>query len=157
MPGQVQTIPIESTDSIADCFARRVALTPGAIAYRRFDTAKEAWVDITWQEAAAAVARVRSGFARETLQPGERVAVMLRNGPEWIYFDQAAHAEGLVVVPLYVDDRPDNIAYILENSGCRVLLVEGEEHLKKLARFATACRPCSASYASRVVLPRTSA
>jgi long-chain acyl-CoA synthetase len=59
----------------------------------------------------------------------------LRNGPDWIYFDQAAHAEGFVVVPLYVEDRPDNIAYCLEDSACRVLFVEGEEHLKKLAEI----------------------
>jgi len=39
MPGQVQCIAIESTDTIADCFARRVSLTPAAIAYRRFDPA----------------------------------------------------------------------------------------------------------------------
>jgi len=135
MPGQVQPIAIEPADTIADCFARRVESTPGAIAYRRYEAASETWVDITWREAAAAVARVRMGLARENLQVGDRVAVMLRNGPEWIYFDQAAHAEGLVVVPLYVDDRPDNVAYCLENSGCRVLLVEGEEHLKKLAEI----------------------
>ena len=135
MPGQVQCIAIESTDTIAECFARRVALTPASIAYRRFDPTTESWIDISWREAAAAVTRLRAGFAAEKLGVGDRVAVMLRNGPEWIYFDQAAHAEGLVVVPLYVDDRPDNIAYCLENSGCRVLLIEGEEHLKKLAEI----------------------
>src|SRR6185436_3447388 len=113
----------------------RVDATPEAVAYRRYDTARASWSDITWREAAAAVARMRAGLASENLAAGERVAVMLRNGPEWIYFDQAAHAEGLVVVPLYVDDRPDNIAYCLEDSACRVLLVEGEEHLKKLAEI----------------------
>jgi long-chain acyl-CoA synthetase len=135
MPRQVQGIAIEPADTIADCFARRVALTPDAVAYRRFDAGANTWTDITWREAAEAVARFRAGFAAEKLEIGDRVAVMLRNGPEWIYFDQAAHAEGLVVVPLYVDDRPDNIAYCLENSACRVLLVEGEEHLKKLAEI----------------------
>jgi long-chain acyl-CoA synthetase len=78
---------------------------------------------------------MRSGLASESLAVGERVAVMLRNGPDWISFDQAAHCEGLVVVPLYVDDRPDNVAYCLEDSACRVLLVEGEEHLKKLSEI----------------------
>jgi long-chain acyl-CoA synthetase len=135
MSGQIQNVNIESTDSIAECFARRVAATPDAVAYRRFDSATESWKDITWGEAASAVARVRSGLGAEGLAVGERVAIMLRNGPEWIYFDQAAHAEGLVVVPLYVDDRPDNVAYCLENSAVRVLLIEGEEHLKKLAEI----------------------
>ncbi len=132
---QVAYIAIEAGDSIAECFARRVAATPDAVAYRQYDAPHEAWTDITWREASLAVARLRGGLAAERLEPGERVAVMLRNGPEWIYFDQAAHAEGLVVVPLYVDDRPDNIAYCLEDSACRVLLVEGEEHVKKLAEI----------------------
>jgi long-chain acyl-CoA synthetase len=131
----VAPIEIGAGDSIAECFARRVAAAPEAVAYRRYDAAREAWSDITWREAAAAVNRVRAGLVSEKLAVGERVAIMLRNGPEWIYFDQAAHAEGLVVVPLYVDDRPDNVAYCLEDSACRVLLVEGEDHLKKLAEI----------------------
>jgi long-chain acyl-CoA synthetase len=114
-----------------------VAATPDAIAYRHFDAARAAWVDTTWRDASASVARVRAAFRAERLERGERVAIMLRNAPDWIFFDQAAHAEGLVVVPLYVDDRPDNIAYILEDSECRVLLVEGEEHLKKLAEIGS--------------------
>jgi long-chain acyl-CoA synthetase len=133
--GDVQPIEIGPGDTIAECFARRVAASPDAVAYRRYEAAGETWTDITWREAAAAVARMRSGLASERLAAGERVAVMLRNGPEWIYFDQAAHAEALVVVPLYVDDRPDNVAYCLEDSACRVLIVEGEEHLKKLAEI----------------------
>ena len=50
------------------------------------------------------------------------MAVMLRNSPEWVIFDQAAMGLGLVVVPLYTQDRPDNVAYILNDSGCKVLL-----------------------------------
>ena len=132
---QTQYVSMEPGDTIAACFARRVASTPAAVAYRQYDGASEAWVDISWRDASLATARVRAGLASEKLGVGERVAIMLRNGPEWIYFDQAAHAEGLVVVPLFVDDRPENIAYILEHAGCRVLLVEGEEHLKKLAEI----------------------
>ena len=134
-PHQTQYVSMEPGDTIAACFAKRVASTPEAVAYRQYDSASEAWIDISWRDASLAVARMRSGLASERLERGERVAIMLRNGPVWVYFDQAAHAEGFVVVPLYVDDRPDNIAYCLENSGCRVLLVEGDEHLKKLAEI----------------------
>jgi hypothetical protein len=54
-----------------------------------------------------------------------------------VAFDQGAYAAGLVVVPLYVDDRPENFAYILEDAGVKVLLVEGEEHWKRLAEVRT--------------------
>ncbi|WP_090827369.1 AMP-binding protein [Nitrosovibrio tenuis] len=55
---------------------------------------------------------------------GERVAVLLRNSVAWVCFDRAALAVRLVVVPLYPSDAPDNIAYILADSGVRLVLVE---------------------------------
>ena len=131
-----QPIPIGDDDSIADCFARRVAATPDAVAYREFDAAIDAWTQSTWAETSRMVDRMRAALAREGLKPGDRVAIMSRNCRDWVCFDQAAHAEGLVVVPLFADDRPDNVAYILNDSGARVVLVEGPEQVAKLAEVA---------------------
>ena len=61
------------------------------------------------------------------------MAVHLRNSKEWVYFDQAALACGLVIVPLYTDDRPDNIAYILSDSAVKLLLVNDAGVWKRLA------------------------
>jgi long-chain acyl-CoA synthetase len=47
--------------------------------------------------------------------------------------DIAALTMGLVVVPLYTQDRPDNIAYILNDAGCKLLLFEGPEQWSTLA------------------------
>lgn len=132
----VQAVPIGDGDSIADCFARRVAATPDAVAYRDFDAASGAWVETTWKAALALVDRIRAALARERLKQGDRVAVMGRNSREWVAFDQAAHAEGLVVVPLFADDRPENVAYILNDSGARVVLVEGPDQLARVAEVA---------------------
>ena len=44
---------------------------------------------------------------------------MLRNSPEWVTFDQAALGLGLVVVPLYTQDRADNVAYISATPAAR--------------------------------------
>ena len=130
--GETQYVAIEPGDSIASVFARRVALTPGAFAYREYDASIQSWRFRKWTEVARVVGRVRAAFAAEGLVAGDRVAVMLRNGCEWVAWDQAAHALGLVVVPLYVEDRPENFAYILNDAGVRALLVEGEEHVKRL-------------------------
>ncbi len=126
-------VPIGDDDTIADAFAARVALTPHAVAYREFDAVAQAWKSHTWSETAGMVSRVRAAFAAEGLEPGERVAIMLRNGKEWVWFDQGALAQGLVTVPVYVEDRPDNIAYCLNDAGVKLLVVEGEEHLSRLA------------------------
>ncbi len=133
---ETRYVPIEAHDSIAEVFARRVALTPGAMAYRQHDPASQTWRFYKWTEIARLAGRMRAGFAAEGLKPGDRVAIMLRNACEWIAFDQGAHAHGLVVVPLYVDDRPENFAYILDDAGVQVILVEGEEHLKRLQEVA---------------------
>lgn len=130
--GGMRAVAIETTDSIPDVFARRVAATPDAVAYRDYDAASSIWKDFTWRSAAEAVAVMRAGLAREELSPGDRVAIMSRNCREWILFDQAALASGLVVVPIYSDDRPDNIAYCLDNAGVKLILVEGGEQIRKL-------------------------
>ena len=129
-------IPVSGTDSIADCFAKRLAESPAATAYRYYDAASESWKAHTWAQAGELVARMRAALEREGLAVGDRVAIMAKNGPDWVYFDQAAHALGLVVVPLYVDDRPDNVAYCLNDSDVRVILVEGPEQQTKLKEVA---------------------
>ncbi|QJR09707.1 Long-chain-fatty-acid--CoA ligase FadD15 [Usitatibacter rugosus] len=130
-------VPVEPADTIADVFARRVALTPGAFAYREYDPSIQTWRGHKWSEIARDAGRVRAALLAEGLQAGDRVAIMLRNCCDWVAFDQGAHAEGIVVVPLYVEDRPENFAYILDNAGVQVILVEGEEHVKRLREVAT--------------------
>ena len=122
--------------TLCGLFRARVAATPEQVAYRQFDEARGTWVSFTWSEVAAEVARWQAALAREGLAPGDRVAVMLKNCVEWVIFDQAALALGLVTVPLYLDDRDESAAYILANADARLLLVEGRFQLKKLAEIA---------------------
>ena len=79
------------------------------------------------------IGRWQDALAAEGLRPGDRVALILRNAPEWVVFDQAALGLGLVVVPLYTDDRPDNVAYILEEADVKLLLVQDAGRWKRLA------------------------
>jgi long-chain acyl-CoA synthetase len=70
------------------------------------------------------VARWQAAFRQEGLKAGDRVAMCLHNRVEWVLFDQAALGVGLVTVPLYFDDRPDNMAWCLNDAGARLLLLE---------------------------------
>nr|NIR61017.1 long-chain fatty acid--CoA ligase [Gammaproteobacteria bacterium] len=119
-------------------FRARVARTPDKPAYRHYDEARATWVDTTWREMGHHVERWINALAAEGYEAGERVAVMLRNSREWVMFDQAALALGLVVVPLYVNDRADNCAYILRDTGARLLLVAGIEQWRPIAEHETA-------------------
>jgi long-chain acyl-CoA synthetase len=125
-------IPVEAAVTLDGLFRERVRRTPELTAYRYFDERAGVWRDHTWAAMSEHVSRWAAAFARDGLNAGDRVAVWLRNSPEWVMFDIAAHTLGLVVVPLYTQDRPDNIAYILNDAGCKVLLFEGAEQWRML-------------------------
>ncbi len=125
-------IPPEEAVTLYGLFLERAKRTPDAVAYRYFDTGRNAWVSLTWSEMRARVARWQAALQSENLAKGDRVAIMLRNCPEWVMFDQAAMSLGLVVVPLYVVDRPDNVAYIVNDSQVKVLLFETQEQWQGL-------------------------
>ena len=126
----------DTLGTLCGLFRARVAATPDQVAYRQFDETRDTWVSFTWAQVAAEVARWQAALVKEGLVPGDRVAVMLKNSVEWVIFDQAALALGLVTVPLYLDDRPESAAYILNHSGAKLLLVEGKFQHKKLADIA---------------------
>ncbi len=108
--------------NLSDLFLSRVRETPDAPAYRQFVDGD--WRDWTWGEVAHEVGRWQAAFEREGLKAGDRVALCLHNRVEWVMFDQAALGLGLVTVPLYFDDRPDNMAWCLNDAGVRLLLLE---------------------------------
>lgn len=132
----LDTIPAAEAVTLDGLFRERVRRTPSALAYRWYDRADDAWKTLGWAEAEAATARWRAALAREGLQAGDRVAVLLRNCPEWAQFDLAALSMGLVTVPLYTDDRPENAAYILGDCDARVLLIQDAGRWSRLSKLA---------------------
>ncbi|BCO32080.1 AMP-dependent synthetase [Thiohalobacter sp. COW1] len=125
-------ISTEAAVTLDGLFRERVRRTPEAPAYRYFSRGAQAWHSLSWRDMDTRVARWQQALAAEGLSPGDRVAILLRNGPDWAAFDIAALSLGLVVVPLYVDDRPDNAAYILNDAWCRLLLVQSAGHWRRL-------------------------
>jgi len=130
---EIDVIPFSTAVTLPGLFALRVQRSPDEPAYRQFDSFKSEWQRYTWRETGVRVAEWKRALARERLDQGDRVAILLRNSVEWVCFDQAALALGLVLVPLYLSDTADNIAYILEDSGARLLLVGTQGRWKTLA------------------------
>jgi long-chain acyl-CoA synthetase len=126
-------IPTEAAATLDGLFRERVKRTPDLVAYRAYNEQHGNWRDYTWAQIDHQVARWQAALEKEGLKAGDRVAVMLKNSPEWVIYDQAALGLGLVVVPLYTQDRPDNVAYILGDAGCKVLLIDGAEQWRALS------------------------
>jgi long-chain acyl-CoA synthetase len=122
----------EAAGTLAGLLLERVRRSPAGCAYRRFDQEGNCCSCTSWAETAALAARWQEAMRSEGLQPGDRVAVMLRNGLEWVLFDLAALGLGLVTVPLYVNDRPENFAFIIQETEARLLLIEGVDQWERI-------------------------
>jgi len=110
--------------------------TPERILYRQF--VEGGWRDVSAREIAAYAARWQAFLRAEGLAQGDRVALCLKNGIHWVAADQGALGLGLVVVPLYVDDNPENVTWCLENSGARLLVVESDHMADALSKVSAA-------------------
>ena len=113
---------LSDQSNLSDLFLERMRETPHAPAYRQFEGSL--WCDWSWGDIAQEVGRWQTALAKEGFKPGDRVALCLHNRVEWMLFDQAAIGLGLVTVPLYFDDRPDNMAWCLNDADARALILE---------------------------------
>jgi long-chain acyl-CoA synthetase len=115
-------ITADEAGTLDGLFSARVHRSPDAIAYRQFNKSRAEWQDLRWSDVAEQVSYWQQAMHNEGLQSGDRVALLMRNSADWGMAEQAALSLGLVTVPLYCDDRPDNIAYILQDSATRLLI-----------------------------------
>ncbi len=85
-------------------------------------------VHATWAELAARTASTAAGL-RDTfgLSPGDRVAILMRNRPEYLEALFGIWHAGLVAVPVNARLHRDEIAYILDHSGAAVVMTD-EDH-----------------------------
>jgi len=124
--------------NVAQFFARHLT-RPAHALFRHY--ADGAWRDVTVAEIAALARQWQAAFRRDGLVVGDRVAICARNGVNWVAVDVAALGLGLVVVPLYVDDNAENIAWCVGTADARLLIVENSRVAAALAKCAGAAQP----------------
>ena len=83
----------------------------------------EAWQSTSWNEAAKQVARLAEGLKRIGMKPGDRVALVSENRPEWLIADLGIMAAGCVTVPTYTTNTSRDHTHVLVNSGARAAIV----------------------------------
>ena len=88
------------------------------------------WVRISAGEFVRRVRHIALGLSQLGIHAGDRVGLISENCPEWSIVDLAILSVGGVTVPLYTTQAPDQIRYILEDSGARALMISGGRVLK---------------------------
>ncbi|WP_030543042.1 long-chain fatty acid--CoA ligase [Streptomyces albus] len=86
------------------------------------------WEDVTAREFLAEVRETAKGLIAAGVRPGDRVALMSRTRYEWTLLDFAIWSAGAVSVPVYETSSPEQIAWILSDSGAVACLVETDTH-----------------------------
>ena len=90
------------------------------------------WLRISGDAFIARVRAVALGLSSLGVRKGDRVALLSENRPDWSVVDLAILSLGAVNVPIYTTQAPDQVRFILEDSGARLLFVSG----KKVFRHA---------------------
>ena len=124
--------------NIAAYFQQHLA-TPDKVLYRHCVGGE--WRDVAASELAALIARWQAALSARAFRAGDRIGVCLRNGVDWVALDLAALGLGLVVVPLYVEDNPDNVGWCAAHAEARLLVVESTRIAEALGKTGSAVPP----------------
>jgi long-chain acyl-CoA synthetase len=90
------------------------------------------WTKISTDEVETTVRRLSLGFQSLGLKPGDRVALLSENRPEWVMADFAALAAGAVTVPIYTSLLPDQIRFIVADAGAKFVVCSDLEMWRKI-------------------------
>ena len=115
-----QTIPHFCIESF-----RRNA-KPDALAFKL----DGAWHNISGSEAIERIRRIALGLSALGVKAGDRIAIISENRPEWSLTDLAILSLRAVNVPIYTTQAVEQIRYILENSGAKMLCISGKKLYK---------------------------
>src|SRR3954466_13730249 len=113
--------------SIAEAFRITAEDFPDRVAVRT----KDDEISLTWGELRERVDALAGGLAALGVQRGDTVALMLSNRPEFHLADLAVMSLGAVPFSIYLTSAPEQIAYVVQDAGAKVAIVE-EEYLAKL-------------------------
>jgi long-chain acyl-CoA synthetase len=90
------------------------------------------WESISSQEFLRRVAGLSTALVELGVKPGDRVGLFSANRPEWHTADFAINGSGAITVPVYFNESPDRMTYILKHCGAKVVFVVGPAQLRKL-------------------------
>ena len=90
----------------------------------------DVWHYLSGVEVVEKVRQIAIGLSQLGVKAGDRIAIISENRPEWSLTDLAILSLKAVNVPIYTTQAVEQIRYILEDSGAKMLFVSGKKLLK---------------------------
>lgn len=119
---QTRRTELQVLRTLPELLTHHLERRPQIPIYMHFDNRTKQWQTLTVEQTYERVVRWARAFAALGLKKGERVAMLLPNGIDAVCFDLAALTCALVPVPLHAIDTAGSSAFILRDSGARVLV-----------------------------------
>jgi long-chain acyl-CoA synthetase len=116
--------------SVAHMVLDRVAATPDAEAFRY--PQDHGWESVTWLQVGERVNNIAGGLISLGIAPEDRVALASSTRYEWVLVDFAVMCAGAATTTVYPTTNASDVAYIVGNSGSRVVVAENQTQLDKL-------------------------
>ena len=123
-------VPARTEGNLSDLPARNGAERPGAIAFSRREG--DAWVDVSNERFLREVRGLAKGLMASGIGVGDRVAIMSKTRYEWTLADFAVWTAGAVAVPIYETSSPEQVNWILSDSGATGIILETPAHAATL-------------------------
>jgi long-chain acyl-CoA synthetase len=120
--------------SVGALFRRRVEATPDAPAYLFFEGEGTSLTTLTWRQTDAIVTDWAAGLIALGVQLEDRVAIASTTRVEWVLADLAVICAGGATTTVYPTTIAEDVAYILNDSGSRLVFAENVEQVAKLER-----------------------
>jgi long-chain acyl-CoA synthetase len=125
-----QRVIDERAPSIGHLFRERVATAPAAEAFRY--PVGEEWVSLTWSQTAERAHALAAGLVSLGVQPEQRVALASSTRIEWVLSDLAVMCAGAATTTIYPTTLAGELAFIIGDSGSRVVIAEDADQVAKL-------------------------
>jgi long-chain acyl-CoA synthetase len=106
-------LPDGAVETLPTLLRRNAGIARDAVALRHKDLGL--WREYSWGEYADRTARVGLGLLALGVQPGDRVAILGENRPEWLWADLGAQGIGAIVVGVYSTSPAAEVEYILDH------------------------------------------
>ena len=100
----------------------------------------EEWQEISFKETLAKADAVSAFFLSNGMVKGERLGLMMDNSPEYVFYDQGIQQIGVINVSIYPTLSEQEVAYIINDSGIKGILVGNPFLFKKVLKLAENCK-----------------
>ena len=120
---------IDGCDTLAKLFLYRCETLGERTAHREKELG--IWKSHSWAAFLDSARAIGLGLVALGLKRGEVVSILSEDRKEWLYADLGIQCVGGIVTGIYTTDSAARVAYLLEDSQSRVLIVENEEQIEK--------------------------